>query len=381
MKNAAFIPLRGGSVSIPLKNIKPLFGRPLAYYVIDAADACPEIDTIVISTDSPIIKECVLKHPSKKLMVISRSPEVSTAEASTEATILEFAQNYPCENVILIQATSPLLRAEHLSGGFAKMAEGCDTVLSVVRQHRFLWDESGKPLNYQPQKRPRRQEWDGILVENGAFYISPHRALLQSECRLSGRIGVYEMPAETYVELDDPFDWLFAESLLKKRAFERPAPDIKPIKMFLTDCDGTLTDSGMYYSEKGEELKKFNTRDGHAFQMLNEAGLITGIITGEKSPIVAARGAKIQAAEIHLGVQDKLTHVSRLAQKHGLSLGQVAYVGDDSNDLALMRAVGFAACPADAVSDIKACAHYVSPLKGGEGAVRDAAEYFLRHRQ
>ncbi|MGL5722213.1 MAG: cytidylyltransferase domain-containing protein [Brevinema sp.] len=218
MNCVAFIPLRGGSKSIPLKNIKPMNGRPLAYYVLDAANACPEIDTIIVSTDSDEIKKTILEYPSSKLRVISRSPEVSTDQASSDSVLMEFAEPNICNTLVLIQATSPLLKAEHLSAGLKKHAEGFDSVVSVVRSHKFLWSEDGVPLNYDPAKRPRRQDWAGVMVENGAFYITTRKAFLKNKCVLSGSRAVSEMPIETYVEIDDPSDWIFAESLIQRQA-------------------------------------------------------------------------------------------------------------------------------------------------------------------
>ncbi|MGL5955647.1 MAG: HAD-IIIA family hydrolase [Brevinema sp.] len=379
MKNVAFIPLRGGSQSIPLKNIKLLNGRPLCYYVIDAADQCLEIDTIVISTDSDEIRAIVQSHPSTKILVIDRSSEVSSAEASTESTMIEFTDHYTCETIILIQATSPLLKSDHLAKGLSIYYAGADSVLSIVRRHNFVWSKNGTPLNYDPQIRPRRQDWDGILVENGAFYITSYEGFKQSRCRLNGRIAVSEMPPETFVEIDEENDWVYVESILN-REYSKNQVDLSKIKIFLTDCDGTLTDSGMYYAENGELLKKFNTRDGHAFQMLNEAGIITGIITGENSSIVQARGLKIKAQEIHLGIKNKQECVQKIVEKYHCSLDEVAFVGDDFNDVSLLKTVGFAAVPADAIAEAKTVAHYISSLKGGEGAVRDVVEYFLRFR-
>src|SRR3989338_3320774 len=105
------------------------------------------------------------------------------------------------------------------------------------------------------------------------------------------------------------------------------------VRMLAMDVDGVLTDAGMYYSESGDELKKFNTRDGMGIKMLQAAGVITAFITKEKTAIVERRGQKLAVPEVHQGVDDKLTDLTRLVRKHGLTLAQVAYIGDDVNDL------------------------------------------------
>ncbi|MBI3809011.1 MAG: HAD hydrolase family protein, partial [Nitrospirae bacterium] len=117
--------------------------------------------------------------------------------------------------------------------------------------------------------------------------------------------------------------------------------------MLTMDVDGVLTDAGMYYSESGDELKKFHTRDGMGIKMLQAAGVVTAFITKEKTAIVERRGQKLAVPEVHQGIDDKLTDLTRLVRKHGLTLAQVAYIGDDVNDLEALRAVGFSAAPAD----------------------------------
>ena len=135
--------------------------------------------------------------------------------------MLEFAEKYIFDYIYLIQATSPLLRAEDLSAGWKKFIEtGADSLLSAVPQKRFIWKRDGalvRPDNYDPAKRPRRQDFDGFLTENGAFYLTSRERLLSTKCRLSGKIACCEMPEESYVELDEKSDWDFIETILERR--------------------------------------------------------------------------------------------------------------------------------------------------------------------
>ena len=143
------------------------------------------------------------------------------------------------------------------------------------------------------------------------------------------------------------------------------------------DVDGVLTDAGMYYTESGDELKKFNTRDGMGIKMLQAVGFVTAFITREKTAIVERRGQKLAVPEVHQGVDDKLAVLTTLAQKYGFSFDQVAYIGDDVNDLDALRAVGFSAAPADAMPTVLKAVHYICVKKGGEGAVRELADLIL----
>ena len=150
--------------------------------------------------------------------------------------------------------------------------------------------------------------------------------------------------------------------------------------MLAMDVDGVLTDGGMYYSETGDELKKFNTRDGMGIKMLQFAGIVTAFITKEKTAIVERRGRKLAVPEIHQAADDKLSVLTRVIEKYGLSLDEVAYIGDDVNDLQTLLAVGFSAAPADAMPSVLRVVHYVCKKRGGEGAVREVGDLILDSR-
>lgn len=380
--NVAFIPVRGGSKSIPLKNIKLICGKPLVYWTVKVACGCKYIDKVYIATDSDKIKETVERFKIgneadlfNKAMVIDRSAESASDTASTEFAMLEFANKYEFDNIVLIQATSPLLTSDDLDRGFeAFTEEGTDSVLSVVPQKRFHWqtDESGfaHPTNYDVFRRPRRQQFDGYLVENGAFYITSKTDLLKSHNRVSGNIKAVEMSEDTFFEIDEPSDWVIIEALMKKNGISAPS-EIPEIKMFLTDCDGCLTDGGMYYSEKGDELKKFNTRDGMAFKILRDKGIITGIVTSENVDLNRRRAEKLKLDILEAGCKDKVTAVKRICQERGISIENVCYIGDDINDLEVIKMVGFGCCPNDAMPQVKEAAKYVAKANGGNGVIRE----------
>lgn len=387
--NVAFIPVRGGSKSIPYKNIKIICGRPLVYWTIKAACECSYIDAVYVATDSDKIRETVIslrdenRELFQKAEVIDRSSETASDTATTESAMLEFAQKYEFDNIALIQATSPLLTAEDLAGGFELFAQpDTDSVLSCVRQRRFLWERNEKggaaSLNYDIYHRPRRQDFAGYLMENGAFYITSKKNLLSSQNRISGNIKVYEMSEDTSFEIDEASDWIIIEELLRRRE-EAVGRKIRPgkIKMFLTDCDGCLTDGGMYYSEKGDELKRFNTKDGMGFSLLRKRGIITGIITGENTRINEARVRKLHIDELYQGVSDKLEVVKQLADRYQIEMAEIAYVGDDINDMEVLENVGFPCTVNNAMNAIKKKAKYVSGLNGGDGAIRDIIEFIL----
>lgn len=154
------------------------------------------------------------------------------------------------------------------------------------------------------------------------------------------------------------------------------------IKLFLSDVDGVMTDAGMYYTESGDEFKKFNTHDGMGFQLLREVGIKTGIITTEITKIVERRATKLKIDYLYQGKGHggKLEAAKEICEKEGLSLSEVAYVGDDINCIALLSNVGIAACPSNAVDKVKAIPNIIKLKKaGGDGAVREFVEMILNN--
>jgi CMP-N-acetylneuraminic acid synthetase len=213
----ALVPLRGGSKSIPMKNIKPLAGKPMCAWALEAALGAPCIDKVYVSTDSAAIADTV-RALDPHIGIIDRPAEFAQDTSSTEAVMLHFADLVPFDYLFTIQATSPLTQSGDFQSAFERLrAEGRDSLLTGTRTKRFFWTFGGKPLNYDPLHRPRRQDFDGVLQENGAFYITRRGILEKHRCRLGGKIGVYEMDESHAIEIDEPADWDILENLLARR--------------------------------------------------------------------------------------------------------------------------------------------------------------------
>lgn len=380
----AFIPVRGGSKSIPLKNIKPFCGKPLVCWNIEALERCATVDEIIVATDSDKIEEVVTSMHYKKTKIYRRSAENACDTATTESVMLEYIHKSELNKediFMLVQATSPLTETEHFTEALDMYNKGeYDSILTCVRNYRFFWNEDGTSMNYDYRNRPRRQNFSGMLMENGAFYINKVGNILESGNRLSGHIGIYVMPEYTATEIDEPDDWIVLENLMRKHVLSK-GKDVKcNIKLFLCDVDGTLTDGGMYYSENGDELKKFNTRDGMGFQLLREAGIKTGIITSENTKIVENRAKKLNVDFLYQGKRDggKLAVAKEICGKLGISLDEVAYIGDDMNCIDLLEAVGMKACPSDACKYVKTINNInIMSRNGGNACVREFIDKLL----
>jgi len=375
--NIAFIPARCGSKSIPFKNIKKFCGKPLIYWNLLALKNSRNIDEIYVATDCKEIRDIVNSFGFSKVKVYDRDEENANDTASTESVMLEFISKNGFDDndlFFLVQATSPLTQTKDFDRALEKLQnEKANSLLTCVRTKRFFWNENGTPINYDYKNRPRRQDFDGMLMENGAFYISSIGNIKKYKNRLSGKIAIYEMPEYTAIEIDEEDDWIVAEKLMQKYILQ-PKKFSKKIKLFLSDVDGTLTDAGMYYGQNGEEFKKFNTHDGKGFELLRKAGIKTGIITSENTKIVENRAKKLKVNYLYQGLEHigKLEIAKEICKKENITLDEVAYIGDDINCKELLENVGLAACPSNALDEIKNTPNIIKlSKKGGDGAVRE----------
>jgi len=157
----------------------------------------------------------------------------------------------------------------------------------------------------------------------------------------------------------------------------------KRLRLVLADCDGVLTDSGVFYGPSGEALKRFSIRDGMGVELLRQAGIQSGIVSGEVSPSILRRAEKLALPHVLLGVKDKWAAVQALCAENGLHLEEVAYIGDDVNDVVLLDALAdksLTGAPGDALPDVRRRVHHVCRMPGGSGALRDFAEWLLALR-
>ena len=152
---------------------------------------------------------------------------------------------------------------------------------------------------------------------------------------------------------------------------------LRKIKIVLTDVDVVLTDGGMYYTEEGLVMKKFNVKDGMGALLLAKAGYKTGIISTDINPINGIRGERLKMDFIITGTWEKLPAAKEIEASEGCLLENIAFIGDDVNDLEILKEVGFSVAPADADPEIKNIVHYISPLKGGEGIYRELTNMLL----
>lgn len=383
MKKVAIIPLRKGSKGIPGKNKKKMLGRPLFAWALGSA-VFSDLDEIYIFTDDQEILDFIAKeyHWTSKVKGMLRSDENANDTASTESAMLEFAKNvqYDFDILCLLQATSPMTTSEDINKALELISkENYNSALSVVKTHRFTWSPAGTPQNYDVFNRPRRQDFEGLHIENGAVYATTKESFMQSKNRVSGTIGLVEMPEETLTEIDSLTDWEIIEKLLAERQIKQKKQN--RINYLVLDVDGVFTDGCVYYSKEGEALKKFDMRDGMGLEILRQFGVQVVIMTSENSELVAQRMKKLQIQHVFLGVKDKYALLQNFIREHKTSWGDLAYIGDDVNDLANLCTVGWSLTPNDATEAVKPFVDVILNHEAANGAIREACEWIMKYNK
>lgn len=383
MKKVAIIPLRKGSKGIPGKNKKKMLGRPLFSWVLGAA-IFSDLDEVYVFTDDEEILNFISKeyHWTSKVKGLRRNDENANDTASTESAMLEFAEkiNHDFDVLCLLQATSPLTTSQDINNALSQIStEGKTSALSVVKTHRFTWNADGTPQNYDVFNRPRRQDFAGLLMENGAVYATTKDAFIKSKNRVSETIGLVEMPEETLMEIDSLSDWTIIENLLAER--QKTFKKQERINYLVLDVDGVFTDGCVYYGAEGELMKKFDMRDGMGLEILRQNNVEVVVITSENSDLVAKRMQKLQVKHTFLGVKDKYSFLQNFINQQQTSWANLAYVGDDVNDLANLCTVGWSFAPANATSIVKQQVDFTLTHNSADGAIREVCEWIMNYNK
>jgi len=383
------IPARGGSVGVERKNVRLLAGRPLIEWTITDARRTPSVSRVVVSTDDPEIASVskvsgaeVIRRPA------SLAGPAATSESALTHTLETLAarEDYEPDLVVFLQCTSPLRQPGDIENAIQQLLrEGADSLFSCCPTHGFVWrrePDSVAAINYDPTARPRRQDAPEDVVENGSIYIFRPHVLRETGSRLGGTISTYEMRVMDSFQVDEPEDLDLMEALIASRVQAHPEERLSRlarIDLLLLDFDGVLTDNRVNVDQNGVESVTCHRGDGWGIARLREAGIQVAVVSTETNPVVAARCRKLQIP-CHQGINNKRELVSKIIAEAHLLPGEVAFVGNDVNDLGAMESVGVAIAVSDATPAALAAANWITKRRGGDGAVREVADAILAAR-
>ncbi|EFQ84218.1 3-deoxy-D-manno-octulosonate 8-phosphate phosphatase, YrbI family [Aeromicrobium marinum DSM 15272] len=376
----AIIPARGGSKGVPRKNLRELGGEPLVGRAVRTLREVGGIDAVIVSTDDEEIADAGRGYGA---LVIERPRHLAGDSASSESALrhaLDELGSYGSvpDVTVFVQATSPFITPADVDRAIALVRTGeCDVAFSVARSHAHLWrDGPDGPVgvNHDTTTRARRQDREAEFVETGAFYVLRTRGFLEHGHRFFGRVRMVEVDAADALEIDTPDDLRLAELVLAHREAHRPTP--LRARAVVTDFDGVHTSDRVTVDEFGVESVTVNRSDGMGVSMLRKAGIAMLILSSETNGVVAARAAKLGVDVIH-GCDDKPTALRAWAAENGIALSDIAYLGNDVNDIGCLRLVGWPVAVADAHPAALHAAHIVLRRHGGDGVVRELADRVL----
>ena len=377
----AIIPARGGSKGIPNKNLQTVGGVTLLARTISACLKSESIATVYVSTDSDDIAAVALNNGAQ---VIRRPADISGDTASSESALLhslneiEKTSSLP-NNVLFAQCTSPFITHTDIDG-ILDLLKDHDSALTVTHNHAFIWrkDNTGNAIgiNHDSAIRLPRQQLDPEYKETGALYAMNIDQFRKCGHRFFGRIGMYEVPADRSMEIDEPEDLRLANTLEIQEKSMPSRQSLQAIKAVVFDFDGVMTDDQVYITETGEEMVMASRSDGMGISALKNAGLKLLILSKERNPVVARRAEKLQI-EVIQACDNKLEALTEWLSKNQLPLSQCAYVGNDINDLQCMQAVKLAIAPIDAHPLATQAAHWRLTRAGGKGAIRELSDAII----
>lgn len=384
----AVIPARGGSKGVPGKNLIPICGMPLIARAVASCRAAETVDRVVVSTDSGEIADVARSAGAE---VVARPAALSGDTASSESALVHAldlkggADEF--DVVVLVQCTSPFIDPADIDRAVSLVRSGrYDSVFSAAPDEVFLWSDNGAGglvgVNHDPAVRPRRQDRPVQLAETGAFYAMRVDGFRASGHRFFGNVGAVTVDPMTALEIDHPSDVELARAIspvVARRSGSTDAARWQRVRALVTDFDGVHTDDSASVDERGVESVRVSRADGMGISRLRAAGLHVMILTTDLSPVAARRAGKLQV-ECLSGVDDKAATLAGWAADQGLALDEIAYLGNDVNDLGALAVVGLPASVADAHPDVRAAAVHITAKPGGHGAVREFADTIL-HRQ
>ncbi|MGI6878120.1 cytidylyltransferase domain-containing protein [Microbacterium sp. gxy059] len=379
----AIVPARGGSKGVPRKNLARVGGVPLVARSIRAARRSGRVDRVVVSTDDGEIAAVAEEWGAQ---VVRRPAALSGDDASSEAALLHALDELAACGVragvvAFLQATSPFLPADRLARAIDLVRSGsADSAFAARESYEFAWERTAggaRAVGHDAARRPRRQDREPLFVETGAFYVLDAAGFSRERHRFFGRTEIVEVPAELSLEIDTPEE--LRRARLLATTLSDPDDGAIDVDAVVTDFDGVHTDDRASIASDGTEQVRVSRSDGMGVRLLSEAGIPVLILSTETNPVVSTRAAKL-GVEVIQASRDKGRALRDWAERQGIPLRRIAYVGNDVNDLPALEAAGWPVVVPNAHPLAAASARVVLSRAGGSGAVRELAERVLAGR-
>jgi YrbI family 3-deoxy-D-manno-octulosonate 8-phosphate phosphatase len=359
-------------VSDPVLAGRTLAGRPLLAHSLDQVLSARHIGRVVVLThDEPIAG--LARSVGALTSALPAEGDDSAAQLREAISRLEPDTGFVAAVAVLLAPEFPLRSASTLDAAIEHLGRvGADTLLSVSPLLDPLWVRDGEGLAQPADMAPTRQRF----LQNGAIVAVQTAAFEREEMLPAGRIVLFEVSPLEALRIRGEDDWRVAEALVRRVRVRDIVARLRTIRLLALDFDGVMTDNRVLVFEDGGEAVLCNRSDGLGLDHLRAAGLAVVVISKEKNAVVGARCRKL-SLPCYQGVEDKLAVLRQIAEGMGVALSDVAFVGNDVNDLPCLGAAGLAIAPADAHPEVIRQVHFVTAAAGGVGAVREICDLWL----
>ncbi len=380
----AIIPALGESKGIPGKHLRPFLGRPLLVHSIDHARHAQGVASTVVSTDDAAIAR-VARELGVEVIDLAAGPAAGpmTDLADFDSTlahaigVMRNQRGERFDRVVVLDPASPLRRADEVDLALAAFERSrADSLVAVCAARDPMWVSEGEA----GLGTLRRDDGPARFRENGSLHVFTAEGFERHRSRVFGRVAMHEMPAWLGMRLESSDDWSTLESIGASRRSGLCGPALARVRLVVFDFDGVMTDNRVLVLQDGTEGASCDRSDGLGVGMLKAAGMPMLVLSKEQNPVVGARCRKL-GLECHQGIDDKLTKLRDLLASRGMTMADIAYVGNDINDLACMREAGLPIAVADAYPPVLAAAKMVTVKPGGKGAVREVCDALLAARR
>lgn len=353
-------------------------GRPLLVHSIEQARLCRRVARIIVVSDEGVLTRLAERAGAE--VITAAGAADGNAAVDRAGQLLAAAEGGAGQLCVILDPSRPLRTPEMIEGALDHLTgRGGDSLLSVHESAERLWVEDASGFGRLEEDDPRPRGPRPALAENRAIVITSAAQLRDWAVPLGGRIVLHRIPRACALQLRDEDAWCAGEALRRRLWAGRSAARLAAVRLLVFDFDGVMTDNRVVVFEDGREGVLCSRGDGMGMDRLRASGLAVAVISKEGNPVVTARCRKLKIPCIQ-GVGDKLPVLRGIVADQGITLADVAYMGNDINDLECMQAVGLAIAPADAEPEILRIADLVTIAKGGFGAVREIADLIAAAR-
>jgi N-acylneuraminate cytidylyltransferase len=353
-------------------------GRPLLVHSIEQARLSASIGRTIVASDDGVLRRLAERAGAEVTAAAGAADADAAAARVAQAVAAAEGEGEAC---VILDPSRPLRTPEMIEAALGHfVARGGDSLIGVHETAETLWVEDAGGFGRLQEDDPRPRTSRLGLAENRAIVIAKAAQLRNWAAPVGGRIVLHRLPAFSALRMLGADAWCAGEALHRRLWTGRTAARLAAIRLLVFDFDGVMTDNRVVVFEDGREGVLCSRGDGMGMDRLRETGLAVAVISKEGNPVVTARCRKLKIPCVQ-GVGDKLPVLQGIVAEQGITLADVAYMGNDINDLECMQAVGLAIAPADAEPPILCISGLVTIAKGGFGAVREVADLIVAARE